>query len=376
MASYRDSRVTRGDRERDQDRYNEREHRRERDGRDPARDRRDYPETPRGGAQLNEFFVDGEGIHREVMQRELCKYLGPDALSRPGTYNGAKGYIVRANMIEDLKKLSREYEREKREMSSRGYQGSLLRASPTAAPPNHSSDMSYMDSRTRERHDAVEPYDQATRFMYQDPYHPDQYRERLPEGRLPPGYPSAGGAYQTGSNYSSQNPSYPSGTGYPPSAAYPPGTSYPQGTTYPLVTAPYPSTSGYVTSGFPSTAGIPGARNEPNYIYTEQSGDFSNPGYPYPQPGSYSTNTQGREPRAAANFPYVTSPQDSSIRGIVDDRDYAMYNQQMMSGQPGRTGHPAPSRSTPTGYDASLQPQPRDPFGSRSEPSRDDRRRR
>lgn len=86
MASYRDRGVTR-DRDRDQDRYNEREHRRERDGRDPARDRRDYPDAPRGGAQLNEFFVDGEGIHREVMQRELCKYLGPDALSRPGTYN-------------------------------------------------------------------------------------------------------------------------------------------------------------------------------------------------------------------------------------------------------------------------------------------------
>lgn len=261
-------------------------------------------------------------------------------------------------------------------MSSRGYQGSSLQALPTAAPPNYSSDMSYMDSRTRERHDAVEPYDQATRYMYQDPYHPEQYRERLPEGRLPPGYPSPGGAYQTGSSYSSQNPSYPSGTGYPPSAAYPPGTTYPQGTTYPLVTAPYPSTSGYVTSGFPSTTGIPGARNEPNYIYTEQSGDYPNSGYPYPQPSTYSTSTQGREPRSAANFPYVTQPpQDSSMRSIVDDRDYAMYNQQMMSGQSGRTGHPAPSRSTPTGYEPPLQPQPRDAFG-RSEPSRDDRRRR
>lgn len=283
-------------------------------------------------------------------------------------------------MIEDLKKLSREYEREKREMSSRGYQGSSLRASPTAAPPNHSSDMSYMDSRTRERHDAVEPYDQATRYMYQDPYHPEQYRERQPEGRPPPGYPSPGGAYQTGSSYPSQNPNYPPGTGYPPSAAYPPRTSYPQGTTYPLVTAPYPSTSGYVTSGFPSTTGIPGARNETNYIYTEQSGEYPNLGYPYPQPGAYSTSTQGREPRSAANFPYVTQPQDSSMRSIVDDREYAaMYNQQIMSGQPGRTGHTAPSRNTPTGYEQPLQPQPQpqDPYGtSRPEPSRDDRRRR
>ncbi|KAL9612662.1 MAG: hypothetical protein Q9167_002744 [Letrouitia subvulpina] len=358
MASFRDRGGVTRDREREPDRYNEREHRRERDGRDPARGR-EYPEPARGGAQLNEFFVDGEGIHREVMQRELCKYLGPEALSRPGTYNGAKGYIVKANMIEDLKKLSREYERERREMSSRGYQ-----------------DVSYMDSRTRERHDAVEPYDSSTRYVYQDSYHPDQYRERFPEGRLPPGYLPSGGGHQTGSNYSSQNPSYPSGTVYPPNAAYPPGTSYPQGTTYPLVTAAYPSSSGYVTSGFPSTTGIPGARNEPNYIYTEQSGDYPNSGYSYQQQGTYPTSTQGREPRSAANFPYVTLPQDSSMRGIVDDRDYAaMYNQQMMPGQPGRAGHPAPSRSTPTGYEPPLQPQPRDAFG-RSEPSRDDRRRR
>ena len=54
---------------------------RERDRREPIRDR------PRGEAGLNEFFVSGEGIHRDVMQREICKYLGPEAYSRPGTYN-------------------------------------------------------------------------------------------------------------------------------------------------------------------------------------------------------------------------------------------------------------------------------------------------
>jgi hypothetical protein len=46
---------------------------------------RDRPE--RESARLNEFFVNGEGIHREVMQREICKYLGPEAYSRPGTHN-------------------------------------------------------------------------------------------------------------------------------------------------------------------------------------------------------------------------------------------------------------------------------------------------
>ena len=77
------------DRERDRggDRDRDRDRRRERDrdsGRDSIRER-DPPRSSRG--DLNEFFVDGAGIHREVMQREICKYLGPEAYSRPGTFN-------------------------------------------------------------------------------------------------------------------------------------------------------------------------------------------------------------------------------------------------------------------------------------------------
>ena len=74
----------RRDRERDRRRTDDREIRRE-----PARSEREVPRPSRGGGGdgLNEFFIDGEGIHREVMQREICKYLGPEAYSRPGAYN-------------------------------------------------------------------------------------------------------------------------------------------------------------------------------------------------------------------------------------------------------------------------------------------------
>ena len=37
--------------------------------------------------RLNEFFVDGSGIHREVIQREICKFLGPEAYSKPHSHN-------------------------------------------------------------------------------------------------------------------------------------------------------------------------------------------------------------------------------------------------------------------------------------------------
>ena len=79
------------DRDRDRDRRRESERvddRRRIDDRDARRPDREAPAPkPPRRAELNEFFVDGEGIHREVMQREICKYLGPDALSRPGQYN-------------------------------------------------------------------------------------------------------------------------------------------------------------------------------------------------------------------------------------------------------------------------------------------------
>ena len=44
-----------------------------------------YARPPR--PRLNEFFVDGARIHREVMQREICRFLGPEAYSKPHSYN-------------------------------------------------------------------------------------------------------------------------------------------------------------------------------------------------------------------------------------------------------------------------------------------------
>lgn len=44
------------------------------------------PSKPRQDA-LNEFFVSGEVINREVLQREICRLFGPEAYSRPSTLN-------------------------------------------------------------------------------------------------------------------------------------------------------------------------------------------------------------------------------------------------------------------------------------------------
>ena len=42
--------------------------------------------TPRPGPVLNEYFVEGQGINRQVLQSEICRFLGPEATSRPAEY--------------------------------------------------------------------------------------------------------------------------------------------------------------------------------------------------------------------------------------------------------------------------------------------------
>lgn len=87
IMAHRETRERERERDRERDRVpgrREEERPARRDQREPRDSGRDGREPPRG---LNEFFVDGEGIHREVMQREICKYLGPEAFCRPGTYN-------------------------------------------------------------------------------------------------------------------------------------------------------------------------------------------------------------------------------------------------------------------------------------------------
>ena len=36
--------------------------------------------------RLDEFFISGEGIKREVLQEEICRYLGPEAFTRPSAH--------------------------------------------------------------------------------------------------------------------------------------------------------------------------------------------------------------------------------------------------------------------------------------------------
>lgn len=259
-----------------------------------------------------------------------------------------------------------------------------MRASPSATLPNHHTDLPYAASKTRERQDAMDPYEQETRYIppgryteresYPEKYpekYPGKHPERYPDNMYPPGYAVPSG-YLPGANYPpSQAPGYPSVSGYPSASGYPAGSAYPQGSNYPPVSG-YPLSSGYVAPGYIPTSGISGGRAESNYIYTDPPSEYP-PGYPYQQPSVYPGGSQAN-PRTGGAYPFVTSAPEGGLRpgAALDDRGYDLYSQQMMSGQPGRAGYPAPSRGTPTQYDP---PQPLEGY-TRGDTSRDDRRRR
>ncbi|KAL2121880.1 hypothetical protein VTJ04DRAFT_2335 [Mycothermus thermophilus] len=75
--------------------------------------------------RMNEYFVPRDGIDREVIQSDICRYLGNDALVRPGTYETPDGQVIQGYyitayrnlttaMIEDLKRDSARWQEERR----------------------------------------------------------------------------------------------------------------------------------------------------------------------------------------------------------------------------------------------------------------------
>lgn len=51
-----------------------------------SRASRNQPATGAATTRQNEYFVPRDGIDREVISADICRYLGNDALVRPGHY--------------------------------------------------------------------------------------------------------------------------------------------------------------------------------------------------------------------------------------------------------------------------------------------------
>ncbi|KAK2797487.1 hypothetical protein FQN50_009170 [Emmonsiellopsis sp. PD_5] len=83
----------------------------------------------RPAERQNDYFIDGTGISREVIQADICRYLGPGALVKPG---------VVQEMIADLKADSARWEAE-RTQADRDPRASNLPASYYPSSATHSN---------------------------------------------------------------------------------------------------------------------------------------------------------------------------------------------------------------------------------------------
>ncbi|CAL3971073.1 hypothetical protein PZA11_007433 [Diplocarpon coronariae] len=178
-------------------------------GRDRERDRR----TTVASARTNEYFVPKDGIDREVITADICRYLGNDALVRPGNYENPAtrqpqaGYFITAYrnltsaMIADLKADSDRWEAERRATASRGQpsNGISARDSEDLARKSNAPIVGYRDSTTHQSRQYYGP------------------TEQVPASN--PGYPSAAipgpqGVYDSGPQYQQQSYGQPASGGF------------------------------------------------------------------------------------------------------------------------------------------------------------------
>ncbi|KAJ5146327.1 uncharacterized protein N7515_000891 [Penicillium bovifimosum] len=229
----------------------------------------------------NEYFIPGEGISREVIQADICRYLGNDALVRPGTHNNRPGFFIRAyrnltsEMITDLKADSARWEADVSRRAALGQsRGNYIQDVNVSHPPN-TAPPSYAPSAVHESRQSQgaspTPFTAAPAQQYMDPYSQSPYSG----SQNPP--------YTTPSSYTGPSHSpYASGTTpYPP-----PQVSY-SGSNQPVVTAAdmhgqtYTYSPGYYDNG----------RGNPRY-----------PGPAYDAEQDYSPVTSGMA------YPTTTAP--------------------------------------------------------------------
>ncbi|KFY09667.1 hypothetical protein V492_05396 [Pseudogymnoascus sp. VKM F-4246] len=204
--------------------------------------------------RLATYFVPATGIDREVITTDICRYLGNDALVKPGTHKNAKGeaisgYFITAyralttDQLTDIKADSARWGAERaKNQTNRGSQGggiSPLRDSDVGVrSSNITPDVGYRSSLTRARQQQP-PWDDAPPIQGGG-YSMPSPQQPNPAGRYesypgPPQQPQQpyGGPqdYNPNPNYTygapvgyglSQPPSQPPRTGFaPPNPQYP-----------------------------------------------------------------------------------------------------------------------------------------------------------
>ncbi|KAF2197357.1 hypothetical protein GQ43DRAFT_435222 [Delitschia confertaspora ATCC 74209] len=197
----------------------------------------------------NQWFVPEQDIAREVITADIQRYLGPDALVKPGTgtgeNEGVRGYWITAyrtlttQMIQDLQLDSRRWRAESGRGSPQSQDCKVSRV------PNVAT-VAYKDSRTHESR------------QYYGPTQPASTPVEYPQSREPPrqAYPQPSSHYPPGEHY----------THAPPQSQYPP--QQPAYTQYPPRTTQPPQYGGYAQP--PQRESPYQATSDPAYSYYQQ----------------------------------------------------------------------------------------------------------
>ncbi|KAF2867451.1 hypothetical protein BDV95DRAFT_503049 [Massariosphaeria phaeospora] len=217
-------------------------------------------------SRQNQWFVRGDGISREVITADIQRYLGPDALVRPGNgtgeYEGQPGYWITAyrtltsQMIADLRLDSQRWQQER-------------------APGEAGRGVAYQDSQThasRQHFGPTETFNTASRAQPRQSYSSQQYATSEHYTTTPtPGYgASSHQAYQV------------------------PPTAHAQPRTQPV-------------DPYANYGAQPGARDHPGY---------ATPAYSYPPQSP--ADAYGRQPAAPATHAgYAATPR---YFGYSDER--------------------------------------------------------
>lgn len=329
-------------------------------GRPNNRSSQQAPAVPPASARQNEYFVPRDGIDREVITSDICRYLGNDALVRPGTYESAdgrvtQGYYITAYrnltspMIQDLKADSARWEQERRaasRSSGGGAGGSREQA--------RGQDYNAWKNLQREREFAEAQYPSAMDVDFAPPpgptgtpvYSGQQYAGAPPANYPPATYPPQ--AHAAAAQYQAQ-PGY----GYPPN---PPPTQY----------SPQPQTSGDRYPGIPPPP-IAGSYAQDAGAFVHGSNYQTAGGYAAPGPNrmpptminasappsrTYSTPTAGAPGYGGETDPYAYPPPAANAipQGYPAD---TLYGRGSPAGTAQRPGYPAP---TDPQYDAHQNP--------------------
>jgi hypothetical protein len=186
-------------------------------GRDRERDRR----AQAASARTNEYFVPKDGIDREVITADICRYLGNDALVRPGNYENPQtrqvqaGYFITAYrnlttaMIADLKADSERWEAERRATASRGQpsNGISSRDSDGIVRKSNTPIVEYRASTTHQSRQYYGPTEAAPAAM-------QQYAATAATGTQQGVYDNGGTQYQQQSSYAQPATGYAQPQGY------------------------------------------------------------------------------------------------------------------------------------------------------------------